>query len=59
MTNAEKYKEVFGIDVDPVACPTSRCKDCPCYEDTMFDEVPFKCHGSHGWWAEEYKNETN
>lgn len=55
MTNAEKYKEVFGIDVDPVACPTSRCKDCPCYEDTMFDEVPFKCHGSHGWWNEEYK----
>ena len=29
MTNAEKYKEVFGIEVDKSMCPTLKCDCCP------------------------------
>lgn len=29
MTNAEKYKEVFGMEPAKECCPTSSCSDCP------------------------------
>lgn len=29
MTNAEKYKEVFGMEPAKECCPTSSCSNCP------------------------------
>ena len=52
MTNAEKYKEVFGITPDPQACPTYECTECPCYDP---DSVGCHCSSTHKWWAAEYK----
>ena len=45
MTNAEKYKEVFGMEVDPDMCPTKDCSNCPC-ED---------CFTNLTFWKKEYK----
>lgn len=50
MTNAEKYEEVFGFKPDPVACPTSKCPDCPNYDP---DDETFKCQDR--FWHREYK----
>lgn len=46
MTNAEKYKEIFGMEVDPDMCPTKDCSNCPCCKD---------CHTNSTFWKEEYK----
>lgn len=50
MTNAEKYKEVFGMPVDPDMCPSEDCDICPC-------KRPHKdCFTiTKRWWNEEYK----
>lgn len=34
MTNAEKYREVFGIIPDPELCPAKNCDECPCGVDS-------------------------
>ena len=47
MTNAEKYKEVFGFEPDTNRCPTTNCQDCPA-------EVE-QCICTCAWWDSEYK----
>ena len=47
MTNAEKYKEVFGLTPDKSSCPTVNCEDCPGHVE--------ECLGYCKWWDEEYK----
>lgn len=54
MTNAEKYKEIFGIDVDPVMCPTISCKKCPAEVKDRYSEV-YSSDCPYGWWNQEYK----
>ena len=52
MTNAEKYKEVFGFEHD-LCCPTLFCNNCPMGElcsHNMHDEV------NAIWWNSEYKD---
>ena len=44
MTNAEKYKEVFGLDPDTNTCPTMNCSDCPYRKDN--DDVFPECFNS-------------
>ena len=58
MTNAEKYKEVFGFE-NP-NCPTWNCPSCP-----VFNEC-FKTHSqsdalslSTKWWNSEYKEPSH
>ena len=47
MTNAEKYKEVFGLEPDIDVCPTFLCSRCP---------LENKCEGNKDiWWLSEYK----
>lgn len=48
MTNAEKFKEVFGVDVDFSACPRSECTDCP-----LTNYMGPGC--SYKWWNLEFK----
>ena len=51
MTNAEKYKEVFGFLPDCGNCPTEWCGECPI--------TPKDCLKTFDWWNEEYKgNDT-
>ena len=45
MTNAEKYKEVFGMEVDQDMCPTKDCPNCPCEN----------CETASTFWEKEYK----
>lgn len=54
MTNAEKYKEIFGFLPDPVMCPTCDCRICPCSDK---DDDSIACIGArtHEWWNSEYK----
>lgn len=54
MTNAEKYKEVFGFRPD-LCCPTLNCCDCP------LNERCFNTDGENAltWWNSEYKEVTN
>jgi hypothetical protein len=47
MTNAEKYKEVFGMEVDTDMCPTRNCPECPCNLKN--------CHTETTFWNSEYK----
>ena len=47
MTNAEKYKEVFGFPPDKANCPTERCEECPGHVE--------ECLCTCKWWDEEYK----
>lgn len=50
MTNAEKYKEVFGFE--PPDCPTWHCPSCPVFKECSehhFSEI------AHKWWNSEYK----
>lgn len=56
MTNAEKYKEVFGMDVDPSNCPSSDCLDCPCAQRNALGD--FSCIGAstYEWWKKEYND---
>ena len=52
MTNAEKFKEVFGMDPDISECPCNDCGKCP----VNFRYEP-GC--SYEWWQHEYKgNDT-
>lgn len=53
MTNAEKFKEVFGIEPDMEVCPVECAQGyvgpwCPFYE-----ELDNGCHGER-WWKKEY-----
>lgn len=52
MSNAEKYKEVFGLDVDREMCPTKECEFCPCRNT---DGGLNLCGGTYAWWDSEYK----
>lgn len=47
MTNAEKYKEVFGFEPDRSMCIAISCDKCPVYEQGS-------CVGDIDWWGEEY-----
>lgn len=50
MTNAEKYKEVFGFEHPD--CPTWHCPSCPIFKECLehhFSEI------AHQWWNSEYK----
>ena len=52
MTNAEKYKEVFGFPPDLDTCPTE-CKFCPIRQQGI---NCIQSIGSCGnWWNSEYK----
>lgn len=55
MTNAEKYKEIFGMDVDLSNCPTKECEDCPCARINEFDEISCFGASTYEWWSKEYK----
>lgn len=56
MTNAEKFKEVFGIDPDTDSVPI-HCEDC------KYNNLYGSCGGSdnkcESWWDEEYKELKN
>ena len=53
MTNAEKYKEVFGMPPDMKSCPTYKCLECPCCE---FIDNKYKCNSdARMWWISAYK----
>ena len=52
MTNAEKYKEVFGFPPDKNLCPTESCKDCP-------GNLNEQCLCTCEWWESEYTEATN
>lgn len=47
MTNAEKYKEIFGFPPDKGSCPTESCENCPGH----LIESLCTCK----WWDDEYK----
>ena len=53
MTNAEKYEEVFGMEVNQMSCPTKYCEDCPLH--TPMDV----CKPFNEFWDSEYKGVTN
>ena len=53
MTNAEKYKEVFGLEVDRTMCPTEDCNSCPCVSITSDGHI--SCGDTYKWWVSEYK----
>ena len=48
MTNAEKYKEVFGLLPDKESCPTECCEFCPAHKE--------ECLCNCKWWDEEYND---
>lgn len=62
MTNAEKYKEVFGFFPDYGNCPADDCIECPCVrKDSMGNTLCYarESHTTYDWWQEEYKgNDT-
>lgn len=47
MTNAEKYKEVFGFEPNKNMCPTTSCQECP----GEVQESICTC----AWWDSEWK----
>lgn len=53
MTNAEKYKEVFGFEVDKSSCPTKLCKNCPLSD---YKDEPCRAGYSYHWWDSEYED---
>lgn len=59
MTNAEKYKEVFGVDADTSACPTKECTNCPCALIDIFGNVSCEAASTYDWWNAEYKVNNN
>lgn len=59
MTNAEKYKEVFGMDADPTVCPTLDCKDCPCSKIDAYGDVACITGDVYKWWNQTYKGVNN
>ena len=56
MTNAEKYKEVFGLEPDVFGCPTLLCSNCP-IKDKKPNCVatPDNDNNRCEWWDSEYK----
>ena len=54
MTNAEKYKEVFGFPPDRGNCPAEECKICP-----INCSAGFGCENILKWWDKEYKGVNN
>ena len=59
MTNAEKYKEVFGMSVDPSNCPSTTCEDCPCCMKDMVGNTSCVGASTYEWWSKEYKGVNN
>ena len=55
MTNEEKYKEVFGLDVDTSMCPTSNCNVCPCVSKDTNGDISCLALCTIKWWKSEYK----
>lgn len=57
MTNAEKYKEIFGFEPDTTSCPTEECGNCPLRHCTkMSEETGIKTSLLiKAWWSGEYK----
>lgn len=54
MTNAEKYREVFGIEVDIELCPARSCSECP----IGVDHEGLCVSKENNWWLKEYKHST-
>jgi hypothetical protein len=50
MTNAEKYKEVFGFEHPD--CPTWLCPSCPVFNTCSVKNLPDL---ASDWWNSEYK----
>lgn len=50
MTNAEKFKEVFGVEPDEESMAIA----CPIDKDCKFQSEMGSCH-CEDWWQEEYK----
>lgn len=44
ITNAEKYKEVFGFEPEKTMCPTPDCNKCP------NRKYGFSYRGELKWW---------
>lgn len=59
MTNAEKYKEVFGMEVDPSMCPTTDCEVCPCGMKNNLGDISCIAECTYKWWKKEYKEVVN
>lgn len=59
MTNAEKYKEVFGMEVDPSMCPTTTCDVCPCAMKNNLGDISCTGGCTYEWWKKEYKEVVN
>lgn len=51
MTNAEKYKEVFGFPPDKASCPAETCDICPGHVEECLCNCKF--------WEDEYKEPAN
>ena len=49
MTNAEKYKEVFGFEPDFNSCMADECYICPLRKNGCIST------GTVVWWNSEYK----
>ena len=54
MTNAEKYKEIFGLEPEIESCPVYDCIHCPMYNDKPGEYYCRKNTGQN-WWDGEYK----
>lgn len=50
MTNAEKFKEVFGVDPDMSVCPLYACSDM-----CKYNRGPQGPGCSYSWWNDEFK----
>ena len=59
MTNAEKYKEVFGMPADISNCPTADCTICPCGQINARGELSCIGASTYVWWNKEYKGVNN
>lgn len=49
MTNSEKYKEIFGMEPDYVACPTNDCNKC------LMHGKPGCTNIEESWWNGQYE----
>lgn len=57
MTNAEKYKEVFGYEPEMKSCPTHVCIECPCCVRVNGKDI---CNmETRMWWMDDYKGVNN
>lgn len=59
MTNAEKFKEVFGFDIDKDCCPFGEDKFDQCEECTYYDQIKNQNMCSQVFWNEEYTHGEN